>query len=487
MKVSALKFKNSILERIKDLTRTVAPREATDTSKQIINYGLQNDFPIKLAETVEKSPTGQSNIDVIQKFLKGQGFNNDAINDFEINKEQKFISFHSDIADQLGLFEGFSIRTTYDKKTLKLNHAHALQFQGARFQIQNKDGSIDNIFFNPWYGTVEYDIKHTRIYPVFDPEAVKKQIKVKLKFSNREQGFQGQCLYFGKTTPTSPFYPRPGYWSAKSWFRCDWLIGEFHENNIDNNFLLAFIVEMIGDPNAPSTHPDDKRTNETTKEEEIIRTVGERFDLDMGESLSGAIHGGVALVIWQAIVAGGGDTKPRITPFPSNAMDTLFITLAKLITENIARATKVPPLLANIEQSGSLSDASKIREATELMNKLTEPERMILEFNYKMIFRAMADPPQGWEDLKIIPLKEREAVPDNKIWEAMTIPERRAWIAKNTDIELLEEGEGAPDQIDITDLSPLTFNRIWDGLAEDEKRRFLKQKTSIELTDTNNV
>jgi len=387
MKVSVLEFKNSILERIQDLTRTLAPREATDTSKQIINYGLQNDFPIKLAETVEKSPTGQSNISVIQKFLKGQGFNNDSINDFQINKEQNFLAFHSNVADQLGLFDGFSIRTTYDKKTLKVNHAHTLQFQGARFQIQNKDGSIDNIFFNPWYGTVEYDIKHTRIYPVFDPEAVSKQINVKLKYGTIEQGFQGQCLYFGKTTPTSPFYPRPDYWSAKSWLRCDWLIGEFHENNINNNFLLAFIVEMIGDPNAPSTHPKDKETNKTTGEEKTIRTVGERFDLDMGESLSGAIHGGTALVIWQSIVGGGGDTKPRITAFPSNAMDTLFITLAKLITENIARATKVPPLLANIEQSGSLSDASKIREATELMNKLTEPERLILDLHSMTILQ----------------------------------------------------------------------------------------------------
>jgi len=441
MKVSVLEFKNSILERIQDLTRTLAPREATDTSKQIINYGLKNDFPIKLAETVEKSPTGQSNISVIQKFLKGQGFNNDAINDFKINGEQSFIAFHSDVADQLGLFDGFSIRTTYDKKTLKVNHAHALQFQGARFQIQKKDGSIDNIFFNPWYGTVEYDIKNTRIYPVFDPDAVSKQINVKLKYGSIEQGFQGQCLYFGKTTPTSPFYPRPDYWSAKSWLRCDWLIGEFHENNINNNFLLGFIVEMIGDPNAPSTHPNDLETNETTGEENVKRTVGERFDLDMQESLSGAMNGGAALVIWQSIVGGQGDTKPRITAFPSNAQDTLFITLSKLITENIARATKVPPLLANIEQSGSLSDASKIREATELMNKLTEPERLILESNYKMIFKAMADPPEGWEDLKIIALKEREAVPDDKIWNAMTIKEQRAWIEKNTDIELTETPE----------------------------------------------
>jgi len=297
MKVSVLEFKNSILERIQDFTRTLAPREATDTSKQIINYGLQNDFPIKLAETVEKSPTGQSNISVIQKFLKGQGFNNDAINNFQINEEQNFLAFHSDVSNQLGLFYGFSIRTTYEKKNFSLKSAHALQFQGARFQIQKTDGSIDNIFFNPWYGTVEYDIKNTRIYPVFDPEAVSKQINVKLKYGSIEQGFQGQCLYFGKTTPTSPFYPRPDYWSAKSWLRCDWLIGEFHENNINNNFLLGFIVEMIGDPNAPSTHPNDIETDDSTGEIEIKRTVGERFDLDMQESLSGAMNGGAALVI----------------------------------------------------------------------------------------------------------------------------------------------------------------------------------------------
>ncbi len=357
MKISVLEFKNSIYERIKDLSRALAPKDATDTSLGIINYGAKNDFPIKLAQTVENSPTGQSNIEVVQKFIKGEGFNSEDIQKFEINKEQTFWDMHVNVADQLGLFDGFTIRTTYESEGWMLKAAQALQFQGARFQVQNKDGTIDNILFNPWYGTKEEKPGETIIYPVFDPDPAKVKKQAGLKFGKKEQTFEGQCLYFGRTTPTSPFYPRPSYWSAKSWLNCDWLIGEFHENNINNNFLLGFIIEMLGDPNAPRTHPDDIKTNPDTGEVANPKTVGERFDLDMQDKLSGATKGGAALVIWQSITGDTG-TKPSITAFPSNAMDTLFVTLAKLITENIARATKVPPILANIEQAGSLSDAS---------------------------------------------------------------------------------------------------------------------------------
>lgn len=440
MKASFLKYSNSIYERIKDLTRPVAPKDVTDTSKGIINYGKENDFPIKLAQTVENSPTGQSNINVIQNFIKGEGFNNEAIQAFEINKEQTFWDMHSEVADQFGLFDGFTIRTTYAAEGFKLNAAHALQFQGARFQVQDEKGRIHNIMFNPWYGTKEYKTEHTIAYPVFDPnpEKVQLQIGTSIKVGKTDQEFQGQCLYFGHTTPTSPFYPRPAYWSAKSWLNCDWLIGEFHESNINNNFLLGFIIEMLGDPNAPSTHPKDRVTDDATGEEEITKTIGERFDLDMQESLSGATKGGAALVIWQSIIGDNG-TKPSISAFPSNAQDTLFITLSNLITEHIARATKVPPMLANIEQAGSLSDASKIREATELMNKITEPSRLTLERQYKRILGAMASPPEGTEDLKILPFKFfKDEVPDDKIWGVMTPAEQRKWIEKNTNIELDE-------------------------------------------------
>lgn len=439
MKISVLNFQNSIYERIKDLVRPVAPKSAVDTSLNIINYGPRNDFPIKLAQTVENSPTGNSNIGVLQTFIKGEGFNSEDIQKFEINKEQTMWDMHNNISDQFGLFDGFAIRATFDADNWMVKAAHALQFQGARFQEQDENGVIHNILFNPWYGTKEEKPEQTIIYPVFDPDPEKVKRQAGLTFGKKKQKFEGQCLYFGKVTPTSPFYPRPSYWSAKSWFNCDWLIGEFHENNINNNFLLSFIVEMLGDPNAPSTHPKDREKNTTTGEEEITKTVGERFDLDMSESLSGATEGGKALVIWQTITGDNG-TKPSITAFPSNAMDTLFVTLAKLITENIARATRVPPILANIEQAGSLSDASKIREATELMNKITEPERLTLERNYKKVLGAMKDQPKGWEDLKILPFKFfKDDVPDEKIWSALTPEEQRAWIKKNTNIELSKE------------------------------------------------
>ena len=159
--------------------------------------------------------------------------------------------------------------------------------------------------------------------------------------------------------------------------------------------------------------------------------------MDMRDNFSGATQGGTIMVLWSALK----DQFPEIEPFQNNANHDLFIALGKLTTENISRATKVPPLLANIEQAGSLSDASKIREATELMNKYTESPRKVLESKYKEMLRAMETPPpdEVINNLRILPFQFfKDDVPPDPIWEAMNPEERRKWINQNTNIDLVE-------------------------------------------------
>ena len=445
-----------------NLTRPKAPRELVSSSEIFITWGEKNDVPIQMAKIIENSPTATSNVDVIQRFFIGGGLSGN-LGDFKMNKEQTLFDFHKQVAETYGMFEGAACKAKYEPETFRVQEWTSLQFTGARLGLQNEEGDISKIVYNPFMGMANYKKQDNRHYDIFNPDAewVKKRMAL-IKKDDEVNKFRGQIMYFASTSVTSPFYPKPKYWSASNAMECDYLIWLFHKKNINNNFFLGLIIRMLGDPNKPSEHPDDllNEDEQAKTGRKYSKTVAERFELELQEQFAGAEQGGVAMILWSAIK----DSLPQIDPFPTSTNEELFATLSKLVTEVISRSTKVPPMLANIEQQGSLSDASKIREATELMNKMSEPGRITLEQKYKKMLMAMKERPSDAEikNLKILPFQFfKNEVPDDKIWESMDVKEHRNWIRQNTTVEIADA-----DPAQLPAAPPrITFNTIANGKA----------------------
>ena len=97
----------------------------------------------------------------------------------------------------------------------------------------------------------------------------------------------------------------------------------------------------------------------------------------------------------------------------------------------------MPLALSNIETSGSLADASKIKNSITLMQSLVRDKQLILESIYRKVF-------QHWhtdidlEGLTILPFNPFpvEEVPDQKVWDVLSSKEQRSWIKANTNIKL---------------------------------------------------
>ena len=95
---------------------------------------------------------------------------------------------------------------------------------------------------------------------------------------------------------------------------------------------------------------------------------------ELNANLKGSDNAGDAMVLW----APTKDAFPEIQAFPSATNHELFTSLENIIIDRIARATKVPTVLANIQVSGKLGATQEIINAIYLMHhRVNKPQRFV--------------------------------------------------------------------------------------------------------------
>jgi len=361
----------------------VNTRVSINDSLGYIEFGAADSFPNFLLDTVDGSHTASSCIDTIISFIEGDGFEQESLNNVKVNDEQTFTEFHNGVSQDEGYFEGFYINVRYNPLG-KISYINKLPFDLCRLGIPNKEtGKISHIYYNPYFGTDDYKEDDTVIFPVYNPNTplaeMKDIIEVNKELPEDEQlEYKGQILFVKEQRPQNKFYPIPYYWSGYRWMAVEEKVGEFHNQNLDNNFFLGGMIKMVGDPNeAFETTTNSEGVEVTTK------TVGKAFDEKMGNLFSGSTKGGKILVTWSDVK----DEFPEIAAFPTNANDALFVTLQNLAVDNIVIACSVPPVLGNIQTAGKLGASQEISNAVALMHGRIKKRQNKLERTYDMLFK----------------------------------------------------------------------------------------------------
>ena len=361
----------------------VNTRVSINDSLGYIEFGKKDSFPNFLLDSVDGSHTASSCIDTIITFIEGDGFEQEQLNNLKINDKDTFTDFHGSVSQDEGYFEGFYINVRYNPLG-KINYISKLPYDTCRLGIPNKEtGSIHEIYYNPYFGTGDYKPDETIIFPVYNPSSVIQEMKDIVELNkakdeeDEEEVYRGQILFVKENRPQNKFYPIPYYWSGYRWFETERKVGEFHNTNLDNNFFLGGLINMVGDPTeAYSTAEDSNGNTYTTK------TVGEAFDEKMSELFSGSGNGGKTFVTWNDIK----DDFPQVQAFPTNANDALFVTLQNLAVDNIVIACSVPPVLGNIQVAGKLGASQEISNAVALMHGRIKKRQNKLERTYDMLF-----------------------------------------------------------------------------------------------------
>lgn len=405
-----------------------------DMAERILPYGQNNAFPLVLAQLVQESPTASACITTISDFIEGSGFTDESIMNLKVNEQgDTFWNIHSVNAQNYSLFEGIALNIKYNGE-FKISEIYQIPFENCRFAIPDENGFISKIRYNPYYGTSQFLRSWTEEYDVFNPdrEVVARQME---KAIEKEEKYKGQILYFSYTRPLSRFYSMPHYYSSQYWMQVDAKIGQFHANNLNNGFYQSVLMKVIGDPNAPSNHPDDFTFDQTTKERKPIEgtNVGTRFDEEM-QQFTGSERAGNIMVQW----AKNKDEFPEVVPFPQQANERYFETLQNQVIDNICIATKVPSILAAFS-TGKASlggEGNMIRAAVKVMQQRVTKTQTTLEGIYKQILSNWYKPINS--DVNITsynPFPEIDKV-DPLQWAALTVPEQRTWLKKNTDFPI---------------------------------------------------
>lgn len=418
-------FKNAI-------KRLPAKPHQVDFSERYIPYGTEDAFPLKLAQAIQNSVTASACAETKSKFVRGDKFSEDALNNLVINKTgETFLEFHARMSDAITPFETVAAAIKYNPEG-KIVGVYCIPHEYCRLGKPDAKGFIYKIKYNPFFGTGEEQIKDTEEYDVFNPDP---QIVLSQIARAGKQPYKGQILYWGRTTPMSRFYSYPAIASAMNWMKIEANISEFHNKNLENGFFQSVILKLIGDPNQPSSHPNDQYFDEATQSYKTTKTLGERFNEEM-QMFSGSLRVGNVMAMWAA----NKDEWPTVEPFPTNGNQEFFTALSTEAIDKIALSFNVPAILANIQRGATLGgDANQIRLAVKLMQSRVRDQQTTLINLYKKILPNMVTPYNGpIEIVNYNPFPEMEPI-DANVWQVLRDDERRQYIKENTKYPITEQ------------------------------------------------
>lgn len=424
----------------KNLKKQPVPSQKIDNSKRITLWETatennKNNFPQQLLQDIQGSPVANAALEVWYEFVRGGGFVED-IGDEKVNNKQTLDDLNANVAQDLTYLWGCSVLVLYNLEGQPIKYKH-FPFESVRLGEIGEQGEIKDIKYNPYFGIPSsYDDKYTQWFYPFnsDPEFVRNQIAAHNKALKDDQRkditdpYPGQMFWFSIETPLHRVYPQPFYYSAINWFRIDRSIQEFHERNINNNFLLSVIMNVPGSPDDQAGRKDENG--------DFVETLGEVMDRQMREFAQS--DGSVLINYFR-----NEQEKASIEAFPTNSNHDLFIALQNLTDQQIAIGTKVPQILISISQQGKLGETQEILNAVRLMQSRTKDLRGYLSAVYQDLFK---DSDKFLDDttFEIANVNPDSFLPDWVV-NSLTEQEKRQYIASNFGLDLSLSNESGPD------------------------------------------
>lgn len=436
--VSVYDRKGKLISDAKNvIQRQPAQIQQIDQTGNYLPYGINDAFPLKLYKSIQDSVTASACLNSVSKFIRGSALTDtDLMNRVVNSYGETFWEVHTKVSNSYSCFRGFALCVKYNALG-EITEFYQVPFQYFRLARPDDNGQISKVVYNPFFGTNEDQTKDNKTYDLFNP---KKDV-VLSQIARDKSKYKGQILYYGETTPLSPFYPMPIFASAMPWMDIEHAISVFHKENLDNGFFQSVLLRIIGDPTAESTHPDDMPWDEATQTKKSIRTMGERFNLEM-QKFSGAERVGNIMVQW----AQNKDEFPSVEAFPTNGNQELFTALSTEAIDKIALGFNIPSILANVQRGGTLGgDGNLLRVAVKLMQARVVDDQRIIAQQYAKILFNLSDNPTSTPVtfVNYDPYPELGQV-DNNIWQALTLEERRLWIKENTNYKILNTSAPAP-------------------------------------------
>ncbi len=460
MKVSIIKNPKS---GIKNLRKQVAPESLVNRKDESLFWGDDDGEPLRLIGTIQRSPAGIRCFRKLIEYTYGDGFQSEKLSAEMANPEQTFDNILRESCSPLWKLGGFSWCIKWeldDNLNPRISKLYSIPFESVRLGVPDENGDVNEFIYNPYFGTSEYQKKYNEIYYDFnpDPTEISKQIK---QADEAGEPYRGQILWIANNSEFARFYPRPD-WSGDNLndgggfqaMENDFLLTRLLGRDLGQGFLQNNIIKMVGDPDQPI-----EKHAERAAEGKSFTSVGTEFESYLDEKFQG-IDGDAILVLWARI----SEEFPEIQAFPTNFNYDKLKDVAEKVEKTVVATMGVPPIMAGIESSGSISK-DDIMSASYLMYSIVRYNQSIISEAFKKILPYWHNSfliAEGCGIENFRPFPEEKTI-DPLIWAELTSEERRGWIKENTSFDLMEVEAVIPGAPIVNKFAKETIENIPPG------------------------
>jgi len=354
----------------------------------IVGYDIDNAYPSRMERLINASVTAKSAAGIYRRFLSGQGFQDESLNNIIVGRENYKEVTAKDIlykvARSFSYFNGVYIRTQftgYDVSGLRVE-----PFRYCRLgEMDSIDYSGKILIYNNWDRWRGSKLEKSKYLKVDvwnpQPEVIAKQINKIGTFKE----WKGQVYYsFLEDEYVYPLSPiDPVKWDADT----EAQIGIFKNGELRRGFFLKYIMHHT-------------KFNTDDEADEFVHRM---------KKFMGGDHEGAMMVLEGTFDDTGkiiDGENVKIEKIEQNINDKMFESYEQS-TQNAIRKSynAIPQILIDYEDSKlGTTSGEALRQASEFYNQQTSEPRMKIESIFKEIFDHWTDAGLRNRDWTIKPL-----------------------------------------------------------------------------------
>ena len=368
------------------LSRIAVPSFATkrivsrdDKSLAVQVYDLDNIYPQRVRNAINSSATGTACTNLLQKHLRGRGYQSAALEDLVVNeKGQTLGEVHRLLSYDRAMYLGWAYHVSYNAMLEPVGIKH-VPFEYVRLSLPDELGHVYTAkLHNDWARESgksfnRKDIVELDLY-TDDPVLMQEQIE-------RAGGFdqwRGHLVYYSDKGHL--VYPPAVCDPVFEDVLTDAGIKMWKFRGISNDFMASYFWVFNG---------------------EFATETERQAYVDAVNSFQGVDNSHKVLVVECPVPA----SKPEIIPIQKQDNDKVYELTETTVRENVIRSYGQPLMLHAIHQAGSLGLSKEWEEAQLNYDLRTADDRTELAYTFKPVLDRWANGnPQPDGNYTVVPL-----------------------------------------------------------------------------------
>jgi hypothetical protein len=303
--------------------------------KEYIEFGLDNLLPNQIINVLETSPKSGSIIKNLAKYIEGDGFNIEELDQLTIKflenqfGDDDFEEILEKISLDLMYFGGFGLNVIWSNDGNSIAMVRHIPFQKIRIVNPDKSEEKEKYILSKDWADSKEKTKNV-IVAGFDPE---------------DKENKSQLLYVKKYTVGMDYYCLPHWFSSYKYTKLDTEIAAYQLNSAENGYTPSMLINLS--TGIPSLE----------QQEEIAKKMDDKFKGSMGAKTI-------------LTFSEGRETAPELTVIDQTQADSKFINIEEMVLNNTLISNNITnPNLVGIRVPGELGGRDQLIDGFLLLQE----------------------------------------------------------------------------------------------------------------------